>query len=107
MIRKIQRNKNMSVMFITHDFGVVAEIADRVVVMEKGKIVEQGKADDVLNHPSHPYTQRLTAAVPRMRDKDRASNAQAPVVLDVQKLNKIYKSGGQLLFEGSHGACGQ
>lgn len=100
LIRKIQRNKNMSVMFITHDFGVVAEIADRVVVMEKGRIVEQGKAFDVLNHPTHPYTQRLTAAVPRMRDEDRASNAQAPVVLDVQKLNKIYKSGGGFFSKG-------
>ena len=100
LIRKIQRNKNMSVMFITHDFGVVAEIADRVVVMEKGRIVEQGKAFDVLNHPTHPYTQRLTAAVPRMRNEDRASNAQAPVVLDVQKLNKIYKSGGGFFSKG-------
>lgn len=100
LIRKIQRDKHMSVMFITHDFGVVAEIADRVVVMEKGKIVEQGKADDVLNRPSHPYTQRLTAAVPRMRDKDRASNTETPVVLDVQKLNKIYTSGGSFFTKG-------
>ncbi|MEK1889999.1 MAG: ABC transporter ATP-binding protein [Phyllobacterium sp.] len=100
LIRKIQRKKNMSVMFITHDFGVVAEIADRVVVMEKGTIVEQGRAFDVLNHPSHPYTQRLTAAVPRMRDKDRASNDEAPVVLDVQKLNKVYKSAGSFFAKG-------
>ncbi|MCO4317932.1 ABC transporter ATP-binding protein [Phyllobacterium sp. 21LDTY02-6] len=100
LIRKIQRDKHMSVMFITHDFGVVAEIADRVVVMEKGKIVEQGKADDVLNHPAHPYTQRLTAAVPRMRDKDRLSDAKSPVVLEVQKLNKIYTSGGSFFTKG-------
>ena len=70
----------MSVMFITHDFGVVAQIADRVVVMEKGSIVEQGNAFDVLNNPTHPYTQRLTAAVPRMRDKDRVGEAETPVV---------------------------
>jgi len=100
LIRKIQRSKNMSVMFITHDFGVVAEIADRVVVMEKGKIVEQGKAFDVLNHPAHPYTKRLTAAVPRMRDKDRTNDKEAPVVLDVQKLNKIYTSGGSFFSKG-------
>ncbi len=58
LIRKIQKRKGMSVMFITHDFGVVAEIADRVVVMEKGKLVEQGPAGEVLVHPAHPYTQR-------------------------------------------------
>src|SRR5690606_22531576 len=56
LIRDIQRRKGMSVMFITHDFGVVAEIADSVVVMEKGKIVEQGSADKVLKDPEHPYT---------------------------------------------------
>ena len=100
LIRKIQRSKNMSVMFITHDFGVVAEIADRVVVMEKGTIVEQGRAFDVLNHPVHPYTQRLTAAVPRMRDKDRANDSEAPVVLDVQNLNKVYRSSGGFFSKG-------
>ncbi len=64
LIRDIQRRKGMSVMFITHDFGVVAEIADSVVVMEKGHIVEQGSAEQVLKAPRHPYTQRLVAAVP-------------------------------------------
>ena len=51
LIRDIQRRKGMSVMFITHDFGVVAEIADSVVVMEKGHFVEQGSADQVLKSP--------------------------------------------------------
>ena len=100
LIRKIQRTKNMSVMFITHDFGVVAQIADRVVVMEKGSIVEQGNAFDVLNNPTHPYTQRLTAAVPRMRDKDRVGEAETPVVLEVRKLNKTYASGGGFFSKG-------
>ena len=48
LIRDLQRRRNMAVMFITHDFGVVAEIADRVVVLQHGKVVEQGTADDVL-----------------------------------------------------------
>jgi peptide/nickel transport system ATP-binding protein len=47
LIRNLQRSRNMAVMFITHDFGVVAEIADRVVVMRHGKIVEEGSIDDV------------------------------------------------------------
>ena len=71
LIRDIQRRKGMSVMFITHDFGVVAEIADSVVVMEKGHVVEQGSAVQVLQSPSHPYTRRLIAAVPHLTDKDR------------------------------------
>ena len=97
LIRKIQRRKRMSVLFITHDFGVVAEIADRVIVMEKGHLVEQGTATQVLNAPVHPYTQRLIAAVPRMTTRDRDAIADTPVVLEVEKLNKIYRSGGGFL----------
>lgn len=94
LIRKIQQRKKMSVMFITHDFGVVAEIADRVVVMEKGNLVEQGRADDVLLRPAHPYTQRLVAAVPRMRSDDQLVSEEAPVVLEVKDLEKEYRSSG-------------
>ncbi|MBB3609630.1 ABC transporter ATP-binding protein [Rhizobium sp. BK602] len=97
LIRKIQARKKMSVMFITHDFGVVAEIADRVIVMEKGHLVEQGAAAQVLNTPVHPYTQRLIAAVPRMTTADREAIAETPVVLEVDKLNKTYRSGGGFL----------
>lgn len=84
----------MSVMFITHDFGVVAEIADRVVVMEKGYLVEQGRADQVLINPVHPYTQRLVAAVPRMRSVERSIDEEVPVVLEVENLEKEYRSSG-------------
>ena len=97
LIRKIQARKKMSVMFITHDFGVVAEIADRVIVMEKGHLVEQGPAAQVLNAPAHPYTQRLIAAVPRMTTVSRETIAEAPVVLKVDKLNKTYRSGSGFL----------
>lgn len=96
LIRKIQQRKGMSVMFITHDFGVVAEIADRVVVMEKGKLVEQGPASEVLGSPKHPYTQRLLAAVPRMRAADRDRVGAHPVVLKVEDLRKTYGGGGGL-----------
>ncbi|SIQ48806.1 peptide/nickel transport system ATP-binding protein [Rhizobium sp. RU35A] len=97
LIRRIQKRKGMSVMFITHDFGVVAEIADRVVVMEKGHLVEQGRADQVLVHPAHPYTRRLVAAVPRMRASADAVSDEPPVVLEVENLEKEYR-GSRSLF---------
>jgi peptide/nickel transport system ATP-binding protein len=96
LIRRIQRRKNMSVMFITHDFGVVAEIADRVIVMEKGHLVEQGPASKVLTTPGHSYTQRLIAAVPRMSEGDRARPDEPPIVLETRGLMKTYRIGGLL-----------
>nr|WP_281375240.1 ABC transporter ATP-binding protein [Aquabacterium terrae] len=99
LIRDIQRRKGMSVMFITHDFGVVAEIADSVVVMEKGRVVEQGSPAKVLKTPTHPYTRRLIAAVPRLRSEDRANAARdsAAPLLKVENLVKTYRSGSALL----------
>ena len=67
LIRDLQQRRKAAVLFITHDFGVVAEIADRVVVMQHGVIVEQGAAADVLNNPQHAYTKQLIAAVPPLK----------------------------------------
>ncbi|MGV2126709.1 ABC transporter ATP-binding protein [Agrobacterium vitis] len=100
LIASIQRRKQMSVMFITHDFGVVAEIADRVIVMEKGHVVEQGPASVVLKNPDHPYTQRLIAAVPRMRASDRENETDTPVVLEARNLCKTYGTGAGFLSKG-------
>ncbi len=80
-------------MFITHDFGVVSEIADSVIVMEKGNLVEQGSAADVLVNPKHPYTQRLIAAVPHMREDDRTVAGQSDIILEASKLTKTYHVG--------------
>jgi peptide/nickel transport system ATP-binding protein len=66
LIKLLQDEEGMAVVFITHDMGVVAEIADRVVVMWKGRKVEEGAAAQVLERPQHPYTQALLAAVPRL-----------------------------------------
>lgn len=97
LIRDIQRRKGMSVMFITHDFGVVAEIADSVIVMEKGNIVEQGAADKVLTRPEHPYTKRLIAAVPKLTDQDRTKDLPLgdEAILRVENLVKTYRSGSK------------
>ncbi len=65
-IRELQRDLGTAVIFITHDMGVVAEMADDVVVMLRGKKVEQGTVQDIFNKPKHPYTRALLAAVPRL-----------------------------------------
>ncbi|WP_313493848.1 MULTISPECIES: dipeptide ABC transporter ATP-binding protein [Achromobacter] len=65
-IRELQRDLGTAVIFITHDMGVVAEMADDVVVMLRGKKVEQGTVEDIFNAPKHPYTRALLAAVPRL-----------------------------------------
>ncbi|MFQ5774708.1 MAG: ABC transporter ATP-binding protein [Kiloniellaceae bacterium] len=94
LIKEIQRTHGMAVMFITHDFGVVAEIADRVVVMQNGRVVEQGEAKAALKNPQHPYTRMLISSVPSMTPPARAARAEAPVVLETRGLSKTYRGGG-------------
>ena len=64
LMQELKRRRGMSLFFITHDFGVVAQIADRVAVMREGRIVETGVLEQVLERPEHPYTRQLLAAVP-------------------------------------------
>jgi peptide/nickel transport system ATP-binding protein len=89
LIRSLQRDRGMGVVFITHDFGVVAEIADRVAVMQKGRIVERGKAATVLGAPEHPYTRQLIAAVPHGTASARAVVEGRPL-LELVAIRKTY-----------------
>ncbi|WP_025031023.1 ABC transporter ATP-binding protein [Nitratireductor aquibiodomus] len=98
LIRNLQEKHGMAVMFITHDFGVVAEIADRVAVMQYGKIVEAGTADEVLDNPQHEYTQKLIAAIPKLAAEASEGMAGKTPILEVEGLNKTYVTGGGLLF---------
>ena len=66
LIRQLQEEMGMAVIFITHDMGVVAEVADRVLVMYHGEAVEEGTCEQIFHNPRHPYTQSLLAAVPRL-----------------------------------------
>ena len=66
LLQKLRRDLGLGLLFITHDLGVVAQVADRVAVMYAGRIVEEGPAHDVLGAPKHPYTQGLLAASPRL-----------------------------------------
>ncbi len=91
LIDRLRKKHGTAVMFITHDFGVVADIADRIVVMQDGICVEQGLAADVLGDPQHAYTQRLLAAVPSLAPPAHAAMAEAPPALTVSGLDKVYR----------------
>ena len=89
LMRKIRRERGTAILFVTHDFGVVADIADRVIVMEKGRIVEEGPVDGVLNRPQHPYTQKLIAAVPRLRPA-ALPPVEDEIVLEIANVEKTF-----------------
>ena len=93
LIRALQQRRGTAVLFITHDFGVVAEIADRVAVMQQGVVVEQGPAATVLSHPAHPYTKALLAAVPALIAPPPRELA-AGTVLTLRGVTKTYGSPG-------------
>ncbi len=69
LLKDLQRETGVAIIFITHDFGIVAKMCDRVAVMYAGKIVEQGNVRQIFNNPSHPYTEALINSVPKMEEK--------------------------------------
>lgn len=69
LMRELKEENNTSMLFITHDLGVIAEIADRVIVMYKGKIVEEGNVSDIFLKPQHPYTKGLLACRPPLEKR--------------------------------------
>jgi len=94
LIQDIQRERGMAVLFITHDFGVVSEIADRVAVLRLGELVELGAMRDVLMRPRHAYTRTLIASVPSMVPRASLRDKSAPVMLRTENLTKVYADGG-------------
>ncbi|WP_047464188.1 ABC transporter ATP-binding protein [Rhizobium rhizogenes] len=81
LIKVLQEEEGMSVLFITHDMGVVAEISDRTIVMYRGEAVEAGNTDDIFHRGQHPYTRALLSAVPRLGSmKDQAWPLRFPIV---------------------------
>ena len=102
LIKDMQKGLDTGVLFITHDFGVVADIADRVVVMQEGNIVETGTAKQVLNKPQHPYTKSLISAIPRLMPR-KARKRSDKIVLRTNQLSKSFGSGHSFFGFGKGG----
>src|SRR5215468_9606832 len=95
LVRELQQRRGTGVLFITHDFGVVAEIAHRVAVMQSGRIVEIGSREEILRRPQSEYTRMLIASVPSLKPPARVPKVGA-TALAMEQLSKTY--GGQGLF---------
>ena len=94
LLRKIHSEANTSILFISHDLNVVKEVCQRVIVMYKGKIVEEGYTEDVLYHPKHDYTKHLIAAIPTNRKDMRKED----YVVEAKNLNVYYSVKGKGMF---------
>jgi peptide/nickel transport system ATP-binding protein len=92
LMRDLQKDHGTAVLFITHDMGVVAEIADRVAVMRHGRLVETGTLDGILRAPTEEYTRNLLQAVPSLVPREpRVEAGFNPVVLEANELGKVYR----------------
>ena len=80
LLRDLQREKGTAIMLITHDMGAVAEMADRVIVMYAGRVIEQGSAEQVLSAPQHPYTRGLIACLPELGSSQREERTDLPEI---------------------------
>jgi peptide/nickel transport system ATP-binding protein len=96
LIRDLRALHGHTILFITHDFGVVAEIADRIAVMRHGRIIEMGEARQVLTQPQHPYTKELLAAVPSLVPPTDQAVRATPVVKPVLAVTGLVKSYGRV-----------
>jgi len=96
LIIELQKKHEMGVLFITHDFGVVAELAHRVAVLREGRLVELGAKLEVLQRPRHEYTKMLIRSVPTLQPHERCVDPAASVVLETRNLSKTYVDRGWL-----------
>ena len=96
LIKELQEKHGTAVLFITHDMGVVAEIADRVYVMNQGDLVESGEVKQILSSPRQDYTRRLLSSVPSLVPRASRPVIRKKLALQVTELNKVYGGGGFL-----------
>ena len=98
LLEELQQETGMGLLLITHDLGVVAEVADRVVVMNSGEIVETGTAREVYHNPHHPYTKKLIAAIPGEGEMATQLGKEIKPILEISGLTKHY--GGFVALDG-------
>jgi oligopeptide/dipeptide ABC transporter ATP-binding protein len=121
LLKELQEASDIALIFITHDFGIVAKMCDRVAVMYAGKIVEMGDVRSIFNNPSHPYTEALLSSVPKLEeDVDRlySIEGQPPTLHDLppgcpfaprcqyvmEKCSQVYPPEFNVT-DGHHAAC--
>jgi oligopeptide transport system ATP-binding protein len=100
LLADLQRRLGMSIVFITHDLGVVRRFADRTYVMKSGEVVESGTTSDIFAHPNHPYTRMLIDAEPRGYKEPTPTNA--PLVLDARNVEVVFRLKSGLFGRTSH-----
>ncbi|MRN68674.1 MAG: ABC transporter ATP-binding protein, partial [Nitrosopumilales archaeon] len=71
VLKRLKKENGMTIILITHDLGIISEIADKIAVMYAGQIVEIGKASEIYENPKHPYTQALISAIPKLHDSNK------------------------------------
>jgi len=103
LIRALQERHGTSVLFVSHDLGVVAQICDRVSVLYMGKVVEQGVTAEILENPQHPYTQALLAANPRYDRPDTGLEPTPPEVVAALRAEIAAFDAGGSVAEARHG----
>lgn len=101
LLLELRARRGLAVLFITHDFGVVREIADRVAVMQDGEILETGNVCSVLDAPRHPYTRRLLAAVPVLEAISRPP-AHGTTILELAGIRKVHRARRRLFATAGH-----
>lgn len=90
LLKELREKHSAGILFVTHDFDVVADIADRVVVMQHGKVVEEGSVSSVLENPNHPYSRQLISSVPPRRPPEPARLQSDQVALSVRNISKTF-----------------
>src|SRR5215472_4970383 len=96
LLRDLQRESQTAVLFITHDLGVVAEIADRIAVLERGELIEAGPAHELLARPQHAYTRMLLDSVPSLTPRKSPIDVRAAIQVRTCKLTKVFDEPGWL-----------
>jgi peptide/nickel transport system ATP-binding protein len=109
LLRALQRDKGTAIVLITHDMGAVAEMADRVIVMYAGRVIEQGTTDQVIGNPQHPYTRGLIACLPELGSSQLGARVELQEIAGV--VPSIWELGSGCAFRErcphAHDRCDQ